>query len=140
MSGAAVVVLVALAVGAALAAVFASLKAKRAREAREVAAQLVPEIRAILDDSEARAGETPRYHQSRSRLPRVLSPEALFAVETFYQSAEALVRASATMAEAFGGGQDTSLGDRIRAKDLRDRCMKDVYYSGEAAIQKLESA
>ena len=43
------------------------------------------------------------------------------------------------MIEAFEGESEPSLGDRIRAKDARDRGLKDVYYSGEAAIQRLDA-
>jgi hypothetical protein len=31
----------------------------------------------------------------------------------------------------------SSLGDRIRAKDRRDRSLKDVLFAGEAAIQSV---
>jgi hypothetical protein len=42
------------------------------------------------------------------------------------------------MIEAFDEGDERSLGDRIRAKDRRDRCLKDVYYTGHGAVEKLE--
>ena len=42
------------------------------------------------------------------------------------------------MSAFFAEDDTSSLGDRIRAKDGRDRCLKDVYLTGEAAVQKLE--
>ena len=42
------------------------------------------------------------------------------------------------MTAAFAAESDFSLGDRIRAKDRRDRCLKDVYYTGEAALERLQ--
>jgi hypothetical protein len=68
----------------------------------------------------------------------VLSGEHYFAVETFYQCVESYREARALILEAFAEDDVRSLGDRIRAKDRRDRCLKDVYYTGHAAIQKLE--
>jgi hypothetical protein len=41
------------------------------------------------------------------------------------------------MAAAFATDSERSLGDRVRAKDRRDRCLKDVHYAGEAALQRL---
>ena len=43
------------------------------------------------------------------------------------------------MSASFAEDGTSGLGDRIRAKDGRDRCLKDVYLTGEAAIQKLET-
>lgn len=140
MSPSAVLLLFAAATAAVITVLYAGRKAKHRREARELAARMVPEIRAILEDSEVRAGDTAVYTTSRGRLPLILSKETLFAVETFYQSADALARASEAMKAAFAQRGETSLGDRIRAKDQRDRSLKDVYYAGEAAIQKLESS
>ena len=77
-----------------------------------------------------------RHHHQR--LPQVLSSEHYFAVETFYQCVESYRDARATMIEAFDEDDERSLGDRIRAKDRRDRCLKDVYYTGHAAVEKLE--
>jgi hypothetical protein len=68
----------------------------------------------------------------------VLSGEHYFAVETFYQCVESYRDARASMLGAFTEGDDCSLGDRIRAKDRRDRCLKDVYYTGHGAVEKLE--
>jgi hypothetical protein len=42
------------------------------------------------------------------------------------------------MTAAFTAESDLSLGDRIRAKDRRDRCLKDVYYTGEGALERLQ--
>jgi hypothetical protein len=42
------------------------------------------------------------------------------------------------MTAAFSTESALGLGDRIRAKDRRDRCLKDVYYTGEAALERLQ--
>lgn len=84
--------------------------------------------------------ESGRFSLARERLPRVFSKEALFAVETFYQCVDAYARASTEMSAAFSRESDLSLGERIRAKDRRDRCLKDVYYSGEGALEHLQRA
>jgi len=82
--------------------------------------------------------EGGRFARVRERLPELLPKEALFAVETFYQSVDAYARASIEMTAAFSSASELSLGDRIRAKDRRDRCLKDVYYSGEGALERLQ--
>jgi hypothetical protein len=113
--------------------------AKRRRSARDAALELVPEVRAILASCDG-GGEpeaSDRFTRFRHLLPRVFSNEALFAVETFYQCVDAYREARAAMIEAFGEGTTLSLGDRIRAKDRRDRCLKDVLYTGAAALQAL---
>jgi hypothetical protein len=118
-------------------------KARLAR-ARSVAEELLPEIRALLDSSDPRSpsdGEPAspiHYDACHERLPGLLSGEHYFAVETFYQCIESYREARALILEAFAEDDERSLGDRIRAKDRRDRCLKDVYYTGHAAIQKLE--
>jgi len=116
----------------------------RKEEARDLARDLIPEIRATMASCDP-AG-TPGgvsltgtlFARVRARLPLILPRESLFAVETFYQCVEAYTRASAEMTAAFAPGSELSLGDRIRAKDLRDRCLKDVYYTGEAACERLQ--
>lgn len=118
--------------------------ARRLRQARSVAEELLPEIRALLASSDLTSpsdGEpaSPRYYEAcHERLPGLLSGEHYFAVETFYQCVESYRGARVLMQEAFSGDEERSLGDRIRAKDRRDRCLKDVYYTGHAAIEKLE--
>lgn len=116
----------------------------RLERARSVAFELLPEIRALLDSSDPKSssdgepGNTRCYEAHRQRLPHVLSGEHYFAVETFYQSVASYRDARALILQAFAEEDERSLGDRIRAKDRRDRCLKDVYYTGHAAIQKLE--
>lgn len=116
---------------------------KRRQEEKSIATELVPEIRAIVagcDSRESAEGAPLRathYALLRQRLPRFLSEDTLFAVETFYQSVEAYRAASTEMGEAFAEGSGLSLGDKIRAKDRRDRCLKDVLYVGEAAVERL---
>jgi hypothetical protein len=115
----------------------------RREEASNVAAELVPEIRSLLSacDSAGPTGGTPppaaHYPLVRQRLPRILRDETLFAVETFYQSIEAYRAADAEMREAFAEGSALALGDKIRAKDRRNRALKDVFYTGEAAVERL---
>lgn len=109
----------------------------RRREAAEVARTLVPEIRAVLASLETEPVEPLDYSRLRERLPKVLPKDALFAVETFYQCNEALHHAAQAMAAAFTEANGLSLGDRIRAKDRRDRCLKDVHYTGAAAVERL---
>ncbi|HXV65001.1 MAG TPA: hypothetical protein VEK15_30180 [Vicinamibacteria bacterium] len=109
----------------------------RRREAAEVARTLVPEIRTVLASLETEPVEPLEYAHLRERLPRVFPKDTLFAVETFYQCNDALREASAAMAAAFTEGSELSLGDRIRAKDRRDRCLKDVHYTGAAAVERL---
>lgn len=116
---------------------------ERREEAKHIAADLVPEIRSLLAacDSLGPTRGTPppasRYPLVRQRLPGILADETLFAVETFYQSVEAYRLAASAMREAFAEGSTLDLGDKIRAKDRRDRCLKDVFYSGEAAVERL---
>ncbi len=123
------------------------LRRKRARgveEARSVAQDLLPEIRAVIAscDPAGCSGGAPaaggRFALHRQRLPRILPKESLFAIETFYQCVDAYAAASKEMTAAFAAESDLSLGDRIRAKDRRDRCLKDVYYTGEAALERLQ--
>jgi membrane protein YqaA with SNARE-associated domain len=112
-------------------------------EARSVARELIPEIRSTMDscDPAGPSGGSPvegaRFARVRERLPRVLAREPLFAVEAFYSSVAEYARAAEDMRAAFSKESALSLGDRIRAKDVRDRCLKDVYYSGEAALERL---
>ncbi len=119
-------------------------RARRVEEARRVAQDLLPEIRAVIAscDPAGSSGGAPaargRFALHRQRLPRTLPKESLFAVETFYQCVDAYARASEEMIAAFAAESDLSLGDRIRAKDRRDRCLKDVYYTGEAALERLQ--
>jgi hypothetical protein len=119
-------------------------RARRIEEARSLAQDLLPEIRAVMascDPAGPSSGapmEGSRFAVLRQRLPRILPKESLFAVETFYQSVEAYARASTAMTAAFAAESVLSLGDRIRAKDRRDRCLKDVYYAGEAALERLQ--
>jgi hypothetical protein len=119
-------------------------RARRLEEAGRVARELIPEIQAVLascDPAGASMKEPVaggRFALVRQRLPAILPRETLFAVETFYQSVEAYARSSEEMTAAFSDGSELSLGDRIRAKDRRDRCLKDVYYTGEAALQRLQ--
>jgi hypothetical protein len=120
------------------------LRARRAREfeeARAIARDLIPEIRAAMASCEP-AGAPVASHKFvlvRERIPRVLSKEAAYAVEAFYQSVEAYAAASREMFTAFQKDSPLSLGDKVRAKDRRDRCLKDVYYSGEGALERLSS-
>ena len=119
-------------------------RSQRSREARAVAEELLPEIRALMESADpkgASAGEPAQalhYETYRQRLPQVFSKDYLFAVETFYQCVESYREARSLMNDAFDDSVTPSLGDRIRAKDLRDRCLKDVYYTGDAVTQKLE--
>jgi len=119
-------------------------RAARLREARSIAADLLPEVRALVDaarpDSPSAGEPAPAKHYEvlRQRLPRILPREDLFAVETFYQCVESYREARRVMVRAFAVGEDENLGNRIRAKDLRDRCLNDVYYTGDALAQKLE--
>lgn len=135
----------ALVVGAGLVRLWIHRKrARRIDEARSVASDLLPEIRAVMAscDPAGPSGGAPlaggRFAVVRQRLPRVLPKESFFAVETFYQSVDVYARASTEMTAAFSQESDFSLGDRIRAKDRRDRCLKDVYYTGEGALERLQ--
>ncbi len=119
-------------------------RAVRLGRARDVAGELLPEIRALRDSADPKSpsdGEPTRarhYEAHHQRLPQVLSGEHYFAVETFYQCVESYREARARMIDAFAEGDQRSLGERIRAKEPRDRCLKDVYDTGYGAAQKLE--
>lgn len=116
----------------------------RLEQARDVAEELLPEIRALMESADPKSasdGEPARarhYELCHQRLPQILSGEQYFAVETFFQCVESYREARVMMIDAFGEGEEPSLGDRIRAKDRRDRCLKDVYYTGHGAVEKLE--
>jgi hypothetical protein len=120
-------------------------RSRKRDEARSVVRELLPEIRAVMTscDPAGPSGGAPmeggRFAESRERLPAILPKEALFAVETFYQCVEAYARSSQEMTSAFAPSSELSLGDKVRAKDRRDRCLKDVYYSGEGALERLQS-
>jgi hypothetical protein len=117
----------------------------RMRAARELATELIPEIRQLIDSSDPKSrseGEPVAakcYDAEQKRLPQVLPSEPLYAVETFYRCVESYRTARTHMSAFFAEDDTSSLGDRIRAKDGRDRCLKDVYLTGEAAVQKLET-
>ncbi|MDX1390288.1 MAG: hypothetical protein R3344_13950 [Acidobacteriota bacterium] len=119
-------------------------RASRLRRARDVAEELLPEIRAVMESAdpasstEGEPASTTHYRAVCEHLPQVLSGEQYFAVETFYHCVESYRDARAVMIEAFAEDDERSLGDRIRAKDRRDRCLKDVYYTGHGAVEKLE--
>jgi hypothetical protein len=120
-------------------------RAQESDQVRSIAQELIPEIRALLSSSEPTSlsegepSDARHYEACHQRLPSLLSGEAYFAVETFYQCVESYREARARGVEAFAEDDERSLGDRIRAKDRRDRCLKDVYYTGHAAIEKLET-
>lgn len=103
----------------------------------------MPEIRSILASADphgasgGRPTEATVYEKRRDEIETSLNAEARFAVHLFYRSVEAYDEARRGMEEAFGEESGVSLGDRIRAKDWRDRCLKDVYLTGEAATSKL---
>lgn len=81
------------------------------------------------------------YERLRPVLVSDLPQDSRFAVDGFYGSVESYRHARALMERAFvddASGDAVSLGDRIRAKDQRDRLLKDVYDSGAFAIEKLE--
>lgn len=116
-------------------------------EARRIAGELEPEIRALLNSSDPASGSdghpTPAnfYDAERERLARVFPKEPLFAVETFYQCVEAYRQARLALLRTMrqDDAAQVSLGDKVRAKDLRDRSLKDVYYTGEAALQAVRT-
>lgn len=116
---------------------------RRRKLARSTAERLLPEIRALLstaDPGSESAGEPAAaeiYASEASELANRLSPEVVYALETFYGCLEDYRSLRFEMIRAFAENSDVTLGDRIRAKDRRDRSLKDVYYTGEAAIQKL---
>lgn len=122
-----------------------SRRLTRIRAARELATELVPEIRELIDSSDPKGrseGEpvaAKRYDAERERLPQLLPNEPLYALDTFYSCVESYRTARTHMSASFAEDDTSSLGDRIRAKDGRDRCLKDVYLTGEAAVQKLET-
>jgi hypothetical protein len=139
----------ALALAVAVAGMFVGWRSHRKRgrrrdEAGSIARDLLPEIRAVMTscDPAGPSGGAPieggRFAESRERLRGILPQEALFAVETFYQCVEAYARSSKEMTAAFAPSSELSLGDKVRAKDRRDRCLKDVYYSGEGALERLQ--
>ncbi len=117
----------------------------RGRTRMRVARELIPEIRELIDSSDPKGlsdGEpvaAKRYEAEQKRLPQVLPNDSLCAVETFYRCIDSYRSARTHMARSFSEIDTISLGDRIRAKDGRDRCLKDVYLTGEAAVQKLET-
>jgi hypothetical protein len=118
---------------------------RRREQGRRLARELLPEIRSIVASADphgstaGRPAEAVVYRHHRDELETALPSEARFAVEVFYRSVEAYGEARRAAIEAFRDDSELSLGDRIRAKDRRDRCLKDVYYTGEAAAQKLEA-
>ena len=117
----------------------------RGRTRMRVARELIPEIRELIDSSDPKGlsdGEpvaAKRYEAEQKRLPQVLPNDSLYAVETFYRCVDSYRSARTHMARSFSENDTISLGDRIRAKDGCDRCLKDVYLTGEAAVQKLET-
>lgn len=119
-------------------------RSSRRQRARTIATELLPEIRVLMESvdpngpSDGEPTSPRRYEALHQRLPQILPSEHYFAVETFYQCVSSYRDARASMKRAFTEDDERSLGDRIRAKDRRDRCLKDVYYTGHAAIEKLE--
>ena len=117
----------------------------RKEAARELATELLPEIRALIASSDPKGrsagepGTAKRYEAKQERSIQVLPSEPLYAVEVFYRCVESYRASRRHMAASFAEDDTSSLGDRIRAKDGRDRCLKDVYLTGEAAVQKLET-
>lgn len=138
-------------VAAVLAALAGALLVRRAsasrrrERARRVAEELLPEIRSILASAdphgrtEGRPAEAVAYPRRAGELASALAPEVRFAVDLFYRAVVAYDEARVAATAAFRDDSGLSLGDRIRAKDRRDRCLKDVYLTGEAASQKLEA-
>jgi membrane protein YqaA with SNARE-associated domain len=120
-------------------------RARKRDRARALARDLLAEIESLMAscDPASPSGGTPlapvHYPRVRAQLPAILPKEQLFAVETFYQCVEACREALLEMRAAFAAETDRSLGDRVRAKDRRDRCLKDVFYSGEAALERLRN-
>ncbi len=135
------------AVLAAAALVFLVLLRRRARrieKARNLARDLLTEIRTVMSSCDP-SGESrgapiaaDRYALARERLKGILPKEAAFAVEAFYHSVDEYADASREVSAAFASESVLSLGDKVRAKDRRDRSLKDVYYSGEGALERLE--
>lgn len=120
------------------------LRRRRLRRAQSVARELAPEIRSLMQaadpngPSEGDPGISPVYSAYQLEISALFPREVLFAVETFYQCLEAYRDARRRMIEAFAESSEASLGDRIRAKDLSDRCLKDLFYSGSASLEHLE--
>lgn len=116
---------------------------RRRKFARVTAARLLPEIRELVtsaDPKSATEGEptdAPVYTSEATEIGSLLPPEIVYALETFYGCLADYRSARLEMHQAFAEGSELSLGDRIRAKDRRDRSLKNVLYTGEAAIQKL---
>jgi hypothetical protein len=128
-----------------LAATALWLRARRGHRRRglELARDLAPEIRALKQECERSTDERllcrrEVYERRKPELDRLFSKDVVFAVKTFYDCLEAHREAANTMRQLFDAGEKHSLGDRIRAKDRRDRLLKDVYFSGEAALEKLD--
>ena len=121
-------------------------RAKR-DEASQIALELEPEICSLIEssdpanDSDGEPAVASYYPRERERLARVFPKEPLFAVETFYQCIEAYRRARLDLLQTMrrDDAASVSLGDKVRAKDLRDRSLKDVYYTGEAALQAVRT-
>ena len=111
---------------------------RRRLEARSVALELMPEIRSLVDTEATGTSRAERYEARQAAVHELFSKEQAFAVDNFYGCVAAYRRAQAEMTAAFSEDDERSLGDRIRAKDARDRCLKDVFYTGEAALQHLE--
>ena len=60
-----------------------------------------------------------------------------FALRNFYGSLESYEHASVALSETLSAREEVSLGEQIRAKDHRDQCLKLVYTTGEAALDRL---
>jgi hypothetical protein len=113
-------------------------RTRRIAKARELARGLIPEIRTLMASCEGGGAPAAGDPPARERLSTTLSKEAAFAVEAFYQSVDEYADASREMFAAFADESELSLGDKVRAKDRRDRTLKDVYYSGEGALERLK--
>jgi hypothetical protein len=124
------------ALAASSAAILLVLRARRVGEARTLARGLIPEIRALMASCEAGA-PLARDSSASVRASAILSKEAAYAVAAFYDSVDEYADASREMLAAFEKDSTLSLGDKVRAKDRRDRSLKDVYYSGEGALERL---
>lgn len=127
--------------------VWRSRREEHARRGHGIAEQLLPEISALVSSSDPNGrtnGEpvaSAAYEACRDAVDRELDAEPRYAVETFYRSVASYRQAREQMQESFTEAPDDeapSLGDRIRAKDQRDRLLKNVYDSGAFAIEKLE--
>lgn len=120
--------------------------ATRERLRREWARIWVSEIRALMETSDphAKSGGVPRGRrlddQTTTELESLFPRATTFAVRNFFGSIDHYERASAALVETFANRETTNLGDQIRAKDDRDHCLKVVYSTGEAAIERLLSS